>query len=112
MDEISRDKHGRYHVTSKRYVAAFEYGRKKTGAIGFDGPRTDGESANFVFVEGDRLIVSVEQEHAMDSYNEPFECSVGLSRYQAVALRDWLTDMLKGAPPVLVPSLPVSPHDS
>lgn len=40
--------------------------------------------------EDGALIVSVAEEQAQDSYNVEFECSIYLTREQALGLRDYL----------------------
>jgi hypothetical protein len=47
------------------------------------------DEATFVFEDG-KLIVSVSEEKAMDSYNEMFECSLHLTAEQTKTLAGWL----------------------
>lgn len=37
------------------------------------------------------ITISVSDEKAVGSYNEPFECDISLTREAAISLRDWLT---------------------
>lgn len=39
---------------------------------------------------GGGLTVAVEEEKAMDSYNQTFTCTISLTAAQAIALRDYL----------------------
>jgi hypothetical protein len=47
------------------------------------------EGATFTLHEGG-IIVSVAEEKAVDSYNQSFECSLTMSREQALQLCAWL----------------------
>lgn len=42
--------------------------------------------------EADGLMVSVSEEHAVDSYNSTFECSLSLPEAEAKRLRDLLNE--------------------
>lgn len=56
-------------------------------------PTLDGhgfEEGGWFKLHNGGLIVSVAQEQAVDSYNQSFECSLTMTREQAVQLRDWL----------------------
>lgn len=57
--------------------------------IKFEPSQSFEEGATFTR-SGSGIIVSVSEEKAVDSYNSSFECSLTMTREQAIELRDWL----------------------
>jgi hypothetical protein len=62
---------------------------EKRRTILFEPKHAFEEGSQFT-VDGDKLIVSVSDEQAVDSYNQSFTCTHTMTREQAVKLRDWL----------------------
>jgi hypothetical protein len=54
------------------------------------------EGAQFYATDEGLIVVEVEEEKAVDSYNAMFTCRAHLTRKQAITLRDWLTKHLDG----------------
>lgn len=52
------------------------------------------EGATFVRHDGG-IRISVAEEHAVDSYNQSFTCSITMSRQQVRKLHKWLTKILE-----------------
>lgn len=58
-------------------------------SIRFEPSTSFEEGADFVLC-GDGIVMSVAEEKAVDSYNHSFECSLTMTKEQAIQLRNWL----------------------
>lgn len=65
---------------------------KRDNAIQFESSEMfeDGCTVSF---ENSKLVISVAEEQAVDSYNQMFTCSAHLTNNNAVQLRDWLNGL-------------------
>ncbi len=76
----------RFHTNERKYKANSE------GVFYFESP-TDSSSVVVIFpTTKDGLMVAVSETHAVDSYNEEFECSLHMQKEQAILLRDLLNE--------------------
>lgn len=82
----------RFH-TDRKYDANDE------GVFRWELP-TDSSSSVVLFpTRGEGVMIAVSEEHAMDSYNQEFECSIHLPEEQAKRLRDLLNQWLPTTTP-------------